>query len=196
MQTTGKAPIVIVTGLPRSGTSMMMAMLQRGGLAVLTDHIREADIDNPKGYYEFERVKQLDKGDHEWLAQAEGKAVKVITALLKYLPVDYTYQVIFVHRPPREIIASQNKMIEHRGTAPAPVGDDQLIDLYEKHVAATTAWLEAQRHIALLHLDYRQILTSPMEQAARLNDFLGGRLDTVQMAQVVDPTLYRNRTTS
>ena len=97
-QSTTKEPIVIVSGLPRSGTSMMMKMLEAGGIPPLTDEIREADTDNPKGYYEFERVKKLDKGDIAWLPEAEGKSVKVISALLKHLPAEYDYRIIFMRR--------------------------------------------------------------------------------------------------
>jgi hypothetical protein len=194
MPPTANPPIVIVTGLPRSGTSMMMAMLDKGGMAVLADQQRRADVDNPRGYYEFERVKQLDKGDNAWLSQAEGKAVKVISALLKYLPETYAYQVLFMHRPLAEVIASQNKMLVHRGTAQSsPVADEKLAYLYEKHVEATVAWLEAQANMALLHVDYHQILATPAAQTAQINRFLGGHLDVRRMAQVVDPALYRNR---
>ena len=107
--------ITIVSGLPRSGTSMMMKMLEAGGIPPLTDEIRTADTDNPKGYYEFERVKKMDKGDTAWLENAQGKSVKVISALLKHLPSDYRYRVIFMRRDMSEILASQKKMLDHRG---------------------------------------------------------------------------------
>jgi hypothetical protein len=110
--------VVVVSGLPRSGTSLMMQMLEAGGITVLTDGIREPDEDNPRGYYEFERVKALPKGDYEWLESARGKAVKVVSALLEYLPPEYNYKVIFMHRRMEEILASQRKMLIRRGKNP------------------------------------------------------------------------------
>ena len=111
-------PIVVVSGLPRSGTSMMMKMLEAGGIPPVTDELRTADDDNPKGYYEFERVKQMDKGDTAWVADAQGKVVKVISALLKHLPSSHNYQVIFLRRHMSEILASQRKMLIRRGEDP------------------------------------------------------------------------------
>jgi hypothetical protein len=189
-----KAPIVIVTGLPRSGTSMMMRMLDYGGMPLLTDHQRVADLDNPHGYYEYERVKALDKGDHEWLQQAQGKAVKVISALLKYLSPAYSYRVIFVRRELEEVLASQHKMLVHLGqVANTAVSDEQLRSLYEKHIASTLSWLEAQPNISLLQVKYQQILAQPEEEVRQINEFLGNQLDTCEMAAAVDPHLYRNR---
>src|SRR5262245_34269287 len=120
-------PIIIVSGLPRSGTSMMMKILEAGGLPVLTDALRTADDDNPKGYYEYERVKQLDKGDQAWLAEAEGKVVKVISALLTQLPATHQYRVIFMQRKLAEVLASQRKMLIHRGEPTDAVDDETLI---------------------------------------------------------------------
>src|SRR6185503_17792221 len=130
-------PIVIVSGLPRSGTSMAMKMLEAGGMPILADGIRTADISNPKGYYEFEPVKELDKGgDVTWLAEARGKAVKIISFLLTWLPERYDYRVIFMQRDLREAIASQNAMLAHRGETPAPgsASDDQIRKMYEDHL--------------------------------------------------------------
>src|SRR4026209_2745330 len=92
-------PIVVVSGLPRSGTSMMMQMLQAGGLEILTDAVRTPDGSNPKGYFEFEAVKDLDKGQAPaWLAGARGKAVKIVSSLVRWLPESNDYQVIFMQR--------------------------------------------------------------------------------------------------
>jgi len=101
-----KQPIIVVSGLPRSGTSMMMRMLEAAGIQPLTDHIRTADSDNLKGYYEFERVKKLKEGDVAWLSDAQGKAVKIIAALLIELPSNYEYHVLFMRRKMEEILAS------------------------------------------------------------------------------------------
>src|SRR5215207_9218271 len=91
--TASKQSVVIVSGLPRSGTSMMMRMLAEGGLPVLTDELRGADDDNPQGYLELEVVRQLKEGNVRWLENAQGKAVKVISSLLDYLPREYPYKI-------------------------------------------------------------------------------------------------------
>ena len=186
-------PVVIVSGLPRSGTSMMMKMLEAGGLPPLTDGEREADVDNPKGYYEYERVKKLDKGDTEWLVQAQGKVVKVISALLRHLPADNQYKIIFMERHMSEILASQRKMLIRRGEDPDKMDEAQMAALFAKHLQTTLGWLAAQSNIDLLTLHYSDVLTDPETQARRVNAFLDNQLDQMAMALVVDPDLYRNR---
>jgi hypothetical protein len=188
-----RQPITIVSGLPRSGTSMLMKMLEAGGIPPLTDHERQADEDNPKGYYEFERVKKLDKGDTAWLADAEGKAVKVISALLEHLPSDYDYRVIFIHRKMEEILASQKKMLERRGEPTDRVSDEELLTLFEKHKRLVRRWLDAQPNIAVLDVNYNQLLAEPRSQAEEINRFLDGTLNVDAMVEVVEPSLYRNR---
>lgn len=129
-----RRPVIVVSGLPRSGTSMMMKMLAAGGVSLLTDHIREADSDNPQGYYEFERVKKLDKGDTAWVAEAQGQAVKIISQLLKHLPATYDYKVIFMRRHMDEVLASQQKMLLNRGEDTAAVSEETLAQLFEVHL--------------------------------------------------------------
>ena len=192
-QPTTKKPIIIVSGLPRSGTSMMMKMLEAGGIPPLTDKIREADKDNPKGYYEFERVKQLDKGDIAWLADTQGKVVKVISALLKHLPADYEYRIIFMRRNMPEILASQRKMLIRRGENADDMDDTKMAALFEKHLQNTIRWIDSQPNVAVLYVHYSDMLTNPIPQIKRVNEFLGSRLDETAMAGVVDPALYRNR---
>jgi hypothetical protein len=185
--------ITIVSGLPRSGTSLMMKMLAAGGLPVLTDGIRQADEDNPEGYYEFERVKALPKGDHAWLAEAQGKAVKVIAALLEYLPPGYTYRVIFMHRRMEEILASQRKMLQRRGEDADRVSDEEMARLFQKHLQRVRAWLATQPNVAVLDVDYNRLLADPWPYAEQINRFLGGGLDVARMVQAVNLNLYRNR---
>jgi len=184
--------VTIVSGLPRSGTSMMMKMLQGGGMEVLTDGVRTADEDNPKGYYEFERVKQLEH-DQSWLEDARGKAVKAITALLKHLPPDYTYKVIFMRRKMEEILASQKQMLIRRGEPTDTVGDDRMADLFRQHVEQVEAWLAKQSNIEVLYVNYNEVLERPLEHAQRINQFLGNMLNVGDMAGVVDRSLYRQR---
>lgn len=188
-----KKAVVVVSGLPRSGTSMLMNMLDAGGIPPITDNIRTADEDNPKGYYEFERVKALDKGDVAWVADAQGKTVKVISALLKHLPADYQYQVVYVRRNMPEILASQRKMLLRRGEDPDKVDDEQMTALFEKHVSQVEKWLGEQPNMGVLYVHYSDILADPEKEARRINDFLGGDLQVERMAEVVDPDLYRNR---
>jgi hypothetical protein len=184
--------ITIVSGLPRSGTSMMMKMLEAGGLTPLTDNIRTADEDNPKGYYELERVKELEK-DSEWLAEARGKYVKVISMLLRHLPAAYEYDVIFMRRRMEEILASQKKMLVRRGEAPDKVPDDKMSALFEKHLAKTEEWLRSQPNIRFVYVNYNDVLADARTQVERVNEFLGSTLDAEKMAHVVDAELYRQR---
>lgn len=185
--------VVVVSGLPRSGTSMMMKMLEAGGIPPLTDEIREADKDNPRGYYEFERVKKLDKGDSAWLPQAEGKVVKVISALLKHLPDNYQYKVIFMRRHMPEILASQRKMLVHRGEDADSMDDEQLANLFNKHLAEIEQQLAQHENFDVLYVHYSDALGDPQTAAEEVGRFLGRDLDIERMVGVVDPQLYRNR---
>jgi hypothetical protein len=186
-------PIVVVSGLPRSGTSMLMKMLDAGGLALLTDGIRTADEDNPKGYYEVERVKNLaQEGDKNWLSQARGKVVKVISYLLRSLPADLNYRVIFVRRELEEVLASQKKMLDRRGEA-HDLAPEKMRELFQDDLWRSSWLLKNSPQFESLEVHYTAILSQPMEQARRINAFLGGRLDVQAMATAVDPALYRNR---
>lgn len=185
--------IVVVSGLPRSGTSMMMKMIEAGGIPVLTDHEREADEDNPKGYFEYERVKQLKEGDDAWLPQARGKVVKVIAALLTHLPSTYEYEVIFMRRAMPEILASQRQMLIRRGENPDKVKDEDIAALFEKHLSQIIAWAKKQRNVRMMEVDYNATLKNAKPIVTKVNNFLGGELDTEAMLAVVDPNLYRQR---
>lgn len=186
--------ITVVSGLPRSGTSMMMRMLEAGGVSPLTDNIREADEDNIKGYYEFERVKQI-KEDVKWLKEAEGKAVKLISALLKHLPIYYNYKIIFMKRDISEILASQKRMLKRRGEPIDTVPNDKMMSLFQNHLKETETWLSKQYNINTLYVNYNEIIRNPVSTVEKINDFMDGKLDTKKMVEVVDPTLYRQRIT-
>ena len=185
--------VTVVSGLPRSGTSMMMRLLDEGGIPPLTDEIREADKDNPKGYYEFERVKKLDEGDTAWVEDAQGKAVKVISALLKHLPEGYTYKVIFMRRKIEEILASQRQMLIRRGEPTDSASDEELTELFGKHLAQIQAWIDGQPNVEAIHVSYNDVTENPLEQSERINQFLGDTLDVGKMVGVVDQALYRQR---
>lgn len=185
--------VVIVSGLPRSGTSMMMKVLEAGGVPVLIDGLRAADPDNPEGYYEYERVKELDKGDTAWVADAQGKVVKVISALLEYLPPDYQYRVIFMHRNIEEVLNSQRKMLARRGEDLEVVNDAEMADLFAKHLVKVKEWLRAQPNFAVLDIDYNAMLQNPESYIRMINQFVDNALDGQAMAKVINPDLYRNR---
>ncbi|MCS7061099.1 MAG: sulfotransferase domain-containing protein [Anaerolineae bacterium] len=187
-----RSVITVVSGLPRSGTSLMMKMLEAGGIPPLTDNLRAPDEDNPKGYYEFERVKKL-KEDYAWLAEAKGRAVKVISALLMYLPAEYHYRVIFMRRAMAEILASQRQMLIRRGEPADAVSDAHMSALFEKHLQQVEAWLAVQPHIHVLYVNYNDLIAAPRAGAQRINEFLGGWLNVEAMAAAVDPTLHRQR---
>jgi hypothetical protein len=184
--------ITIVSGLPRSGTSMTMKMLEAGGIPPLTDHIRSADDDNPKGYYEFERAKKLREGDTAWIPEADGKAVKVIGALLVHMPPDYEYRVLFMRREMSEILASQAKMLENRGED-SKVDDETMAALFSKHVIEVEEWMDSQSNLEYIDVDYNAMLADPTPYVQKINQFLGGELDETAMVAVVDPKLYRQR---
>jgi hypothetical protein len=188
----GKEPVYIVSGLPRSGTSMMMKMLEAGGIPPLTDNIRTADEDNPKGYYEFERVKKLRDGDTGWLPDAGGKAVKVIGALLVDLPEGYPYKVLFMRRDMDEILASQERMLENRGEA-SKIDDATMAALFEKHLRQVYEWMENQPDLSYLEVDYNAALKDPQSTAEKVNQFLGRKLDVKAMVDTIDVNLYRQR---
>jgi hypothetical protein len=191
---TGKPdPITLVSGLPRSGTSLMMKMLEAGGIPPMTDHIRTADEDNPKGYYEFERAKKLREGDTAWLPEARGKAVKTISALLEHLPPGHDYRVVFMRRSMDEILASQKQMLVNRGEDPEKVDDSEMARIFEGHLAKVTSWLESQPHFSVLYINYNDLIASPSRQIDRVASFFNDRLDREAMTAVIDPDLYRQR---
>lgn len=185
-------PIIVVSGLPRSGTSMMMKMLAEGGVPILTDEIRRADSDNPKGYFEFETVRQMSAGNVEWLANAGGKAVKVISALLEYLPSNYFYKIIFLEREVKEILASQRKMLANRNEQ-STVDDTELELSIRRHLAAVRPWLIRQPNMEVLYINYNALMAKPEPLCERIVNFLGLPLNQTRMRAIPDKQLYRNR---
>ncbi len=186
-------PVVVVSGLPRSGTSMMMKMLEAGGVPIMTDAIRTADVDNPKGYYEYERVKGLEKEtDKSYVREGRGKALKVISFLLKDLPDDNFYRIIFMRRDLDEVIASQNKMLDRRGEQSI---DDRAVmaEAYRNHLAAVRILVRKRPNFEMLDVRYDQAVKTPKDTIRAVTAFLGGTLDAAAMTAVVDAELYRNR---
>ncbi len=185
--------VIVVSGLPRSGTSMMMKMLDATGLPIMTDHERTADEDNPKGYFEYERVKDLhDETDKSWVREARGRVLKVISHLLGDLPDENFYRVILMRRDFDEIIASQNKMLDRRGEE-NPIADAEAKEAYIRHLVDVRFMVRKRPNFEMIEVHFTQALETPRTFVTDVNAFLGGSLDTDEMISVVDPELYRNR---
>jgi len=186
--------VIVVSGLPRSGTSMMMKMLAEGGIPILTDTIRKADDDNPNGYYEFELVKKLPEGQNQWLADANHKAVKIISALLEHLPARYQYKIVFMVREPGEILASQQKMLANRNEK-SEIGDAEMQEQFQKHLAAIKYWLARQPNMDVMYVDYNKMMSGPEGYCQAIANFLAMPVDVSRMLAVPNERLYRNRAT-
>lgn len=184
--------ITIVSGLPRSGTSLMMQMLVAGGMIALSDGERRADTDNPRGYLEWERIKQLPN-DPGCISEGEGKVVKVISRLLLSLPAGHQYRIIFMQRPLPEVLASQDQMLRRRGTYKEGADPAAISAAFEKHLREVYAWLDGKPYVKVIRVQYHDVLSRPKEIAQQLAEFLGIPLDVEAMIQQVDASLYRNR---
>jgi len=187
-----KEIITVVSGLPRSGTSMMMKMLEAGGMEIMKDGIRKADDDNPNGYYEFEKAKELEK-DTSWLKDAKGKVVKIISALLEHLPEKYNYKIIFMHRNMNEILNSQRQMLIRRGEPADEVSDEKMSKMFLKHLQTVEEKLKKKSNIDVLPVHYNEFLKEPETHSKIVNQFLKISLNADNMISVVDHSLYRQR---
>lgn len=187
-------PVYVVSGLPRSGTSMMMRMLEAGGIDPFSDGERVADIDNPEGYYEFERVKDLEKDtDTSWVRQARGQALKVISFLLRHLPDDNAYRVVYMRRHLDEVLQSQDKMLDRLGNA-APGADlAEMKEAYRNDIVAARLFARKQPFMEMIEVQYAEVIADPIRAAREVNAFLGAGLDESAMADAVRGDLYRNR---
>lgn len=187
-------PVIVVSGLPRSGTSMIMQMLEAGGLELVTDQIRRPDPDNPKGYFEYEKVKELDRGlDKSWIKEHKGKVIKIISFLLNQLPEDANYQVIFMERALEEVLASQRTMLQNRSENVDVTGYEAMINAFQRHLWRTKYILRQLPNFDVLYLHHHDVLRDPWTSARRIGDFLDKKLPIPPMAEAVDPGLYRNR---
>jgi hypothetical protein len=187
-------PIVVVSGLPRSGTSMMMRMLDAGGVPILSDGEREADIDNPKGYYELERIKELEhETDKSYLREGRGKAVKAISFLIKDLPDENDYRVIFMRRDLDEVLASQKKMIDRLESSDTDAEAEAMREAFRNDIVRVRLYCRNQPNFELVEVHYKAAIEDPAGVAKTVNVFLGGSLDEASMREAVDRSLYRNR---
>lgn len=188
---------VVVSGLPRSGTSLMMQMLVQGGLPAISDGQRVSDVDNPKGYFEWEAVKRIAEQPELLDDPAiEGRVFKAVSVLLKDLPLNHHYKIVFMARPLPEVILSQEKMIDRLGTERPAMDTHQVLRSLKNHLKETFNWMNAQSNVEFLVIDYPALVQDPASVVPLLQEFLGERLPTPQhMAVAVDPQLYRHRTT-
>jgi hypothetical protein len=184
--------ITIVSGLPRSGTSLMMQMLAAGGMPVLTDGERQADPDNPRGYFEWERIKLLPQ-QPDCIGEAEGKAVKVISQLLFALPAGHEYRIIFLQRALAEVVASQAEMIRRRGTTGAALAPAALIAGLGAHLNQVNAWLRDRANTSIHRVGHHDVLRDPLRVSESIQRFLNRPLDVIAMSRQVDTSLYRQR---
>lgn len=184
--------IIVVSGLPRSGTSMMMKMLTEGGIPAVIDSLREADEDNPNGYFEIQQVKALKDGEKQWVYDARGKLIKVISYLLEFLPEDISYDIIFMEREIHEILASQKKMLERRNEVSA-ISDAEMEAQYREHLKAVKYWLPRRPNMRVLYVKYNEMVNSPETLVPAIVNFLELPLNVEAMASVPNPSLYRNR---
>jgi hypothetical protein len=184
--------ITIVSGLPRSGTSLMMQMLAAGGMPVLSDGERQADTDNPKGYLEWERIKRLPK-DPNLIGEAEGKVVKVISQLILALPMGHEYRIVFMQRPLPEVLKSQDEMLKRRGNTDS-IGDNSAIEeAFQRHLIEVNKWLAGKPNVQVMRAHYHRVLREPKTVAEEVAAFLNLPLDVGAMVAQVDGSLYRNR---
>ncbi len=184
----------MVSGLPRSGTSMMMKMLDLGEMPLLIDNLRKPDPDNPEGYYEFERVKGLER-DNLWLETARCKAVKIVSPILHHLQLNenFRYKVIFMLRAIDEILASQRKMADRLNQGGDSIKDSILKQRYSCHLEEIQKWLEKKESIDVMYVNYRDVLNDPFLTAKDICKFLDINLNTQEMAFAIDNSLYRQR---
>ena len=184
--------ITVVSGIPRSGTSLMMQMLSAGGMPVLSDGKRLPDANNPRGYYELEPVKSLAR-DSRIISDAEGKVIKIVSSLLEFLPQGHEYRIVFMRRPLEQIVASQDRMMERLGKQASPVPRHVVMAAFEKHLKSVQDWLAASPHIAVLYVEYEAVLRDPYQQASQLVTFLGRTLDVEAMVRQVEASLHREK---
>src|SRR5262245_17358418 len=161
--------ILVVSGVPRSGTSLMMQLLYMGGIPAVTDHIRAPDPDNPRGYYEFERVKKV-KDDAAWLPEARGKVVKMVSQLLYDLPPTERYRVVFMERDLDEVLDSQEKMLRRLGQPVAP--RDSMRRAFALHLNRIRRWMTEQPSMTVLRIRFSDVVARPEDEVGRINEFL------------------------
>jgi hypothetical protein len=196
MNPLSQKPIIVVSGLPRSGTSLMMQILEKAGLPPLTDQLRTADIDNQQGYYEYEPVKFMKDGDLHWMGLAQGKVIKIISHLLAYLPPKYRYKIVFMQRNLAEVVASQNRMLENKGEAAKSADDGELEQIFAAHIKQIKDWISDQPNIEAVFVEYNLLVQNPAITLKPVETFLTIALTKPQILAIVDTKYYRQKARS
>jgi len=185
--------VIVVSGAPRSGTSLLMQMLEAGGIAPLCDDRRPPDAANPRGYYELDAVKRLPE-DAGWLSRAPGRAVKVIHALVTRLPQGPAYRVLWLERDLLEVARSQSALLDRLGRPPDDgLSDPRVAEILGQQLRETAARLDARADVRRLPVRHAALLAQPAAEIARIDAFLDGGLDREAMASRIDPALHRSR---
>ena len=184
-------PIYVVSGLPRSGTSMAMALLQAGGMPIFSDGIRQADFDNPNGYFEYAGAGSL-RSDSSWVYESADKAVKVVSPLLRFLPSELYYRIVFMRRDVREIALSQEEMLRRRGRE-VPGKPSDIERIMRAHLVQIETWLSQQNNMSVCYMDYGWVIGNPVAASEKLVQFAELKGLPIEMAEVVDKCLYRQR---
>lgn len=184
--------VYVVSGLPRSGTSLMMQMLAAGGIEPLTDNVRMPDEDNPRGYFEYEAVKSLRTGK-SWLPLAVGKVVKIVHTLLPELPAGFPYRVIFMRRRLEDVLESQRKMLERMGKMPPGIPAERMMAAFAHQIEGVEHWMGRQDNFRFLTVSFDELNRSSETEIGKIVDFCQLPLDPVKMRQQIDPALHRNR---
>jgi len=184
--------VTIVSGLPRSGTSLMMRMIGEGGIPILSDGLRVPDEDNPNGYYEFERVRRT-RQDPSWIPDALGKVVKMVHLLLLELPLTHEYRVVFMRRDLREVVKSQNRMLTRLNKPTDDLPEERVAEIYKRQIETTLTYLQSHDdYFRVIEVDYNVLIKNPLDLVRRVGAFFDG-LNTDEMVKAIDVRLYRNQ---
>lgn len=179
--------ITLITGIPRSGTSLMMQLFKAANVDIATDAIRTEDDNNPKGYYELEAVKGIVK-NNAFLKDLDGKTIKIVAPLVTFIDLSLEYRVVFMIRDLDEVVQSQEKM----------VGKDQqdqkekFKTMYAMHIEKSRQFLNSH-NIPFIEIQHRELLQNPELSLKRLIDFCGWETPLEELKSVIDHSLYRNR---
>ena len=184
--------IIVVTGLPRAGTSLIMQILQSMGIELFTDNKRSPDKSNPKGYFEHELVKSIEK-DSSWIKNVKGKAIKIVSPLLLYLPINYSYKIIFMNRDLDEIVQSQENMLLMKGVKKSQIEPEWLKQIFAKDLKHARTWIQELPNSESLGLSHSILLKNPELELEKIKKFLNINVDLKNAINVIDKKLYRAR---
>lgn len=184
--------ITVVSGLPRSGTSLLMQMLDKAGMQMFVDNVRQADDSNPKGYFEHEAVKSLAR-NKAWVNQAVGKVVKVVSHLLFHLPDNYHYKIIFVDRDLSQILKSQQKMLIKKGKNKKESYSITLEMSYKKNLEKVDKWAKTHYNVEILHVNFSNLINNGIVEAKKIIEFLNINAKPEDIAKAIDKKLHRTK---